>query len=408
MRAINLGMRLGALAAKLGLVLSLAVFLPASEVATFGLVTSVIVLGVYSVGLDFYTYANRELSRAEPGARGSIIRTQWSLYLVAYVALTAVAGILVASTEFPAWLIAWIVPLIVVEHQAQEVNRILVTIDDQLAASAIMFVRSGLWGLLSMALFVFFEDARHVNVVFVAWLTCSLAAVILGVARLHRRGALVGFRGRSVMSVRRGLIVALPFFVGTLAINLTFTVDRFLVGVLVSADALAAYTVFITLAGALRSILDAGVFAFSLPQMLKTGRTADASALQGLLRRVSWETAAICGGALLLSVIPGMWLVAAILGPVYVENFWMLPLSVMGMGLFCLTTPPQQVLYARDRDMPILVSNLLGLTAFVAVALGFAPITSLCVPIGLVVGMSIALVIKAAFAARELARGRAA
>lgn len=401
MRALNMAMRLCALGAKLGLVLLLALFLSPKDVATYGLVSSVIVFSVYVVGLDYYTYANRALSRAQSGRLGGIIRDQWLLYVGAYVVVVLAAVVLGRVTGLPLQVLAWTVPLIIVEHQAQEVNRILVTVDDQIAASAIMFVRSGLWGVISIVTFLLFESARSIDVVFGSWLVCSSTAVLLGFLRLRRRGVLNGFLQRTGLSIWRGVRVALPFFIGTLAINAMFTVDRFLVGHLVSTDALAAYTVFMSVAGALRSVLDAGVFAFSMPRMLRAGHRREIDELRRLQRRVTTETVLLTGGALVLSFFPGALLVDVILRGPYAEHYWLFPMSVVAVALFCLATPAQQVLYSRDRDFTILVGNLAGLVIFVLAAVALASATSLSVPIGLSAGFGVALVIKAVVASRE-------
>lgn len=401
-RIVNAALRMSALLAKLTLVIGLAFFLPADEVAMYGIVSAVVLFGVYAVGLDFYTHANREMVSIEARRRGTVWRSQWTLYAAVYLVVLCAGVVAVAVLPGQVSVIAWIVALLLVEHQAQEVNRLLVVLDDQLAASGIMFLRAGAWGLLSLAVFVAAPDARHITTVFALWFICSGLAVVIGSLRVRHHG--LHWRERSDRGfTRRGLRVAVPFFAGTVALNAMFTLDRFLVGHFLSVDAVAAYTLFVSVAGALRSVLDAGVFSFSLPRVLAASNAHDILRLRRLVRRLSVETALIGGIALVVGSGAG-WLVTAVfLDDVYLEYFWMLPVAIAAFTFFGLCTPPQQVLYALRRDQVILATNLAAFVCFVLVAILASAITYVAAPLGLLAGFVLAWVIRIATLRRPLA-----
>ncbi|MEE1714197.1 hypothetical protein RIM91_33615, partial [Pseudomonas aeruginosa] len=123
-------------------------FMNAEDVGIYGLVAATIGYGVYVVGFEFYNYSNRELVIAPQSEWLPLIRDQFLLYLLIYVVTLP----FIVTVFWGGWL-PWpyfsiFVTLLLLEHIAQEFNRILVAASKQLLASVVLFVRRGIWCLV--------------------------------------------------------------------------------------------------------------------------------------------------------------------------------------------------------------------------------------------------------------------
>lgn len=393
-RALNLGLRLVGLLSKLGVTLVIARHLPVHEVGLFGLIAGFAAFAAILLGLEFYTYANREMASSPLNERRGVLIAQLRLYGLMY-AILIVAGLIVGVSDLAPWqLVAWCVAIAIFEHLGFETYRILVTMNDQLVASSLLLVRSGLWGLVCIILFLLWPAARQLDLVLAAWLCCVAAAALLGAIRISRfaERPMRPRPGRN--HIKLGLRTARLFFIGTVASTALITLDRFLVAGLVTLAAAGAYSVYISIAGALRSLIDASVLAYTLPQMLASGRSGDRVQLRNLWVRASKE-AALISVVLSIFALVGAWVVAPLLfSPIYLEFFGFLPLGLIAAGLLSLSNAGQQVLYALRADRAIVLANVVGLVVFLCTAFLLASTTFLAVGVALCCGAFSLLLLK--------------
>src|SRR5690606_13458856 len=77
--------------------------------------------------------------------------------------------------------------------------------------------------------------------------------------------------------LKKGVLVALPLLIATLALRGIMTVDRFAFEALNGPDLLGVYSLFMGMAGAVLAFMDAGVFAFLYPRMITAHNSEDLS-----------------------------------------------------------------------------------------------------------------------------------
>lgn len=382
-------LRIGSLAGKFLVVFLAAAYLTSTEVSLYGQIAGVVTFGVLVVGLDFYAYANRRLTE-KPNIQASTISQQFLfyclLYLLVVLAAVALTFIKVASVE----IIAWAVALLLAEHVAQELNRILVTLNAQGWAAVVLFVRSGLWGIITSVLYVTVPASRNVTTMLGLWLLCSLSASCIGFVVLGRKSLLRIEKKVDLAVLRQGLKVSAWFFVGTVLLTATWTVDRFAVGWVGGiADDIAAYVLFISVANALKSLLDASVLAFSLPRMLQAAAKRNNSELLRVYNSALRQTLVILAVLAALG-IPAMYILTKLfLAGSYQERFSMFPFLIIAVSVYVASMPAHQALYAAGRDKLISLAN--GSTLFlfvVAVAvLSLFKLGYLTIPIAMIVAM---------------------
>jgi hypothetical protein len=169
-RLLNIALRGLSMGSKFVLIFGIAKLLEPSEVGLFGLMLATVTFSVVVIGADYYTYAQRELLAREPEHWSFVIQHQVKAQLMLYCVLLPVQFLIFAMGLLAWEYAAWFFALLVLEHTAQEINRMLVAMHKQLLAS---------WVLVVLPLMFFDDKFRNIEVLYLAWLVgCSLAIVV--------------------------------------------------------------------------------------------------------------------------------------------------------------------------------------------------------------------------------------
>lgn len=371
-RITNIGLRGVTLLSKFLLIFILARFLEPTEVALYGLVVATVGYSLYGLGFDFYSYSTREIlgTRKEEWAR--LLRDQAVFFGIVYCFVIPLL-LLVFYNDLLPWSVApWFFAIVVLEHLAQELNRLLVAISRQLLASVVLFLRSGLWAIFVALIFWLSEDKRTIDLVMAAWATGAAAACLLGA------GALMELDRDSLKNkvdwswIKRGIVVALPLLVATLAVRGVFTIDRYWVQAIAGADVLASYVLFIGVANAIMSFLDSGVFVFLYPKLISASKQLNRKEFDKGMRQLLVQTAIVTitlSGLVALLIHPLLgWLDR----PVYTENIILFYLLLIAIGIFAVSMIPHYGIYAMSVDRHIIISHVLALPGFVLLAYFFS------------------------------------
>lgn len=373
LRLINVLLRGMTLVGKFFLVFFLAKFLVPEDIGIYGLLAATVGFSFFVVGFEFYTYTTREMIGADPGGWLVFIRDQLFFFVVAYLVILPFLFLIFTKGWLPWRYVGWFFLLLVLEHAAQELNRLLVAMSEQLLASVILFLRSGLWCFLLILLMWWLPEARKLAWVFGAWSLGVGGACFLGFLRILQldKGALsvpVDWRW-----IGRGVKIAIPLLVASLAIRGLFTFDRYWVENVAGLDVLGAYVLFVGIATSVVSFLDAGVVVFLYPQVVAAAKANDAGAFDKGMKKLFISVLVVLivlvGAALLVSRPVLGWVGRNI----YIDNFYLLKWLLLAVTIYTLSMVPHVGLYARRQDKAILYSQLLGFVIFFCGVLWGAP-----------------------------------
>ena len=230
-RLLNIGMRGATLLLKFVLLFSLARLLEPSQVGLYGLFAAVALFLAGVAGLGYSMYATREIAAADVDRRTAIIRDQAVFCVLAYVLVLPLSLLLFFSETLPWTLAGWFFALMVLEHVGVEVERILVAASRQMAASVVLFLRSGSWVLVAVPLMWTNPALRRLDTVLAAWGVGATVACAVGLIGIARIGTWDIFRAINWSWMKGGLRIGLPLLGGTLALKSLTTLDRIWVGV---------------------------------------------------------------------------------------------------------------------------------------------------------------------------------
>ncbi len=365
-RLTSVAFRALAIGSRFLLVFGLARLLSPADVGLYGLIAGTISFSMLFVGGEFYTYSQRELLGSPRHRWSFILQHQVLATTLTYACILPLQLLFFAFDLLPAQWIAWFFALLVAEHLAQEVNRLLVTIGRPVLASWVLFVRTGAWVWALLPSFIHGGGAG-LKTVFLAWLGGTVAAILTGLAIVRR-----AVPGWTVWPVdydwlRRGFRVALVFLASTMCFKTLFTADRYLVDRLVGADLLGVYVVYIGVATAVVNFLDASVFSFLYPRLVAAQQAGATGEYRRLRREMKWTatwvSSALAGTAALAAPVVLRW----IRKDIYVEYLPLLWLLLAASVVQVVGMIPHYSLYAHRQDHSIVAAHLSSLVVFAGV-----------------------------------------
>lgn len=394
-RLINIALRGMTLASKFLLIFFLARFLEPAELGLYGLLTATIGYALYLLGFDFYTFTTREILKRDRSEWGGLLKDQGALSLVLYSIFLPLLCLVFIKGFLPWHVAGWFFALLVLEHLTQELGRLLVTISEQLFASVVLFLRSGIWAVAVTALMFIAPESRSLEFVLGAWTIGGVAALLLGAYRLNQLG-IAGWQKKIDWNwICKGLKVAIPLLVATLAIRGLFTIDRYWFGALAGLDILGAYVLFMGVCNALMSFLDAGVFAFIYPGLISAYNKQDFDAFRQGLRRMLIQTLLltfIFAGIAIVLIGP---LLSWLNKPLYLEHQDLFQWLLVATLLYAIGMVPHFALYAQGQDRPIIHSHIASLICFFSTTWLFSiHWPYLAVPLGLCTAFALILLWK--------------
>lgn len=380
------------------LVISLAYFLPPEELGTYGLLVATIGYGIYVIGFEFYLFSSREIIRHENEYGGKLIKSQTYLHLISYLIFLPIS-FFVFYFEYLPWI--YIIPflcIVVLEHISQEINRLIIALSSQLWASVILFMRSGLWAIVSVILMWLYPPSRNIQTILFLWIGSGLIACLTGAFWIYSK-KMPGW-GQPVewAWIKRGIKISIPFFIAALASQSMFTLDRFIFDHFFSKEVLGAYVLYINFAFAITTFLDAGVFVFFYPNLIKLCSEKKYPEFNTLFIKMVQQVLFVSTFLVVISVFAIQLILPLINKEIYFQNLSIFYLLLVAIWIQIAGMIPQYGLYAMNKDRPIIESHIISAFLFITVAwLLSKKGIEFAVPISLCCAFMFSLIYKTAF-----------
>lgn len=363
-RFLNVSLRALSMGSRFVLIFVLAKLLDPAEVGLFGLMLVTVSFSVLVVGADYYIYAQREMLARPVEQWPFVIQHQIKAQLVLYGVLLP-AQVLIFVFGLMDWQYAiWFFALLLTEHIAQEMNRLLVAMHKQLLASWVLFVRLGSWVIVVIPLMYVQPQYQSLETLFMAWLIGSLSAIILGAFVIKR--SLPDWRPvkADYAWLKKGFKVGGVFLLATICFKGLLTFDRYAVEAFSSIEVLGVYVFYIGIVMGAYSFLDPAVFSFLYPRMLQSYQTQDKKTYQKTFKELTIST-------IVISVLLGIciWLVMPYLvnwidKPIYEHYLDGLIILVAAGFAYAVSFIPHYALYAMKGDKWIIFAHISALLVF--------------------------------------------
>jgi len=397
LRLINVGLRGFTLLSKFFLIFILAKYLEPSDLGFYGLIVATVAYAMYPLGFDFYTYSTRELLKRERNEWGKLLKSQVFLHFALYSIFLPLLALVFYFELLPWDIVFWFYAILILEHLNQELMRLLIALSEQLTATIALFIRQGSWSI-ALAFWMYADaDARNLESILLSWFSGGSIALLISLYKVKSMDA-GGWSARvNVKWIKRGILIAVPLFLSTLALRGVFTIDRYWFESLAGLEVLGAYVLFMGIAAALISFMDAGIFSFKYPAMISSFNNN----LSDQFRKNTESMMTQVMAFLAIYIVVAFSLIGLVLEVVgkdlYIENIDIFYWLVLVMAIQAVSNIPHYALYAQGKDSPIIASHLVSLFLFIPVVIFLSTFSSYhAVPAALCVIQSIIMVWKVA------------
>jgi O-antigen/teichoic acid export membrane protein len=355
----NLTLRSLTLVSKFILVLFIARYLSPEELGIYGLVSVTIVMAIYFLGMDFYTYNTREILAGAEADQARLVRDQLAFHGVVYLAVLPVLLLVFIGGFLPWRYIGWFYVLLVLEHLSQESHRLFLILSRSVIANMILFLRSGAWVYAVLALIYFKADTKSLTTIWSGWIigvSLSLALSVYFLRTLDWRKA-----RRSPIDwqwIRRGLKKSLIFFGASMTMQAVQFAERYIVKYFNGEAMVGVYTFFANIANVIPTFIFTGIIAILYPKIVSAFQKGKHDEYRELMRKMG---TGVISGALILSVIavisvrPVLNVVGKSIYNDHLAIFWIM---IMSVSIMITSFIPYYGLYVRRLDRYILISTV--------------------------------------------------
>lgn len=394
-RILNIAIQLSNLGVRFLFVFFLAKYIKPEHLGYYGIFSVTIGYALYAVGADFYAYATREIVKASRERKGEYLKALFAVVTGLYLLLAPAFALALWFLDWPSCLVLWFFPVLLLECLNQELFRVLVALSRQLQASIALFIRQGLWSAILIGMMTVDEYYHDLKMVLIFWFVSGVIAVVWGGWQLKK----MEWGGWQLPInwhwVKQGVAVSFVFLMATLALRGIQTFDRYWLESIAGVETVGTYVLFFGVASSLLVFLEAAVFSFSYPKLIRYHHDGNRGAVSRELKLLTLVTLV----ASFVFAVFSLWSLPYILewigNPAYQQGISWYPWLLSAMVLNAMGMIPHYALYARQMDFPILKSHLVSLPVFFVVAwLSLAQYSSLSVVLGLNAAFAIILIWK--------------
>ena len=263
-RFLNLFLRLTNSACKFGAIFLISRYISLEAAGQYSIIMATIVLGIYLLGLDFYTYTNREVLAKKVDINFAISNHFTLLMTVFFLFLPIF--ILSPTSFFGDLSKVLIVAIIISELIGMELSRYLIVLKKPLKASFSIFARFALWFLPLSALLIFDDINILLEDFFILWLVFNFASLVVTSIYLK-----LNFSVKSLDFgwIKKGILISFIFFLGSIFLRLLLNIDRYYIESLLGYEELAVYGAYISIAAGITVFVDSLVLSFTYPFLVE-------------------------------------------------------------------------------------------------------------------------------------------
>ena len=230
-KIINLILRGLTLGSKFLLSIYLVKFLSLEANGQYGIFVASISLITYVLGLDFYSFNNREILQNSIENAGHKIRDQFILFFFIYLIVLPLLYFLGLFDFIGETYILIFYLILIFDHISTELYRLLVVFYKPIQANINLFLRTGIWILILICAWHYdFNNLKNLHSIFYFWLIGSIISVIYSIISLSKVNINIPWRSKINWEwLKKGIKIAMPFFIATISYKIIQFADRYMV-----------------------------------------------------------------------------------------------------------------------------------------------------------------------------------
>jgi len=372
-------MRLTTMAVKFVLTIYIARRMGLTDLGLYGLISSVVIVGPIVASMGLMGLLARELVTRTLDELTQLLVHYWrvvgAVYAVVFLPLALGIGLYFSQP----WICLITLGIWLFEHANNDSFAVLISRHRPLLANSLYFLRAGAWMLAFMAAAFLAPVSWAIELMLSIWFAFELVAFI-GFAVVVRSWPWASARasvGDTIHWWRQTAVPALKFWASDTGNLLGLYVDRYIITALLGLEYLGVYVLFWSVANAVYNLTETGTLQTRRPRLIEAHHRGDTTGYRRVFRSMSMSS---LGSIVALSIAAGALFPFALqfinrpLADSFVPLLWVLLLAgVARVGFGLLTND----LYARRRDIAMVVTNILLLPVSAILSLVLLPMWGL-------------------------------
>ncbi|GGG38991.1 hypothetical protein GCM10011414_05400 [Croceivirga lutea] len=354
----NLIFRVLTIAAKFVLSILIVKELSVADYGVFGIFQTTITLSIYLLGFDFYTYNTREILKVNQKSVADCLMNQLLFHGVIYViVLPILLGVFFFNVIDIEYLSLFYL-ILITEHISQEVYRFLIVLKKSVAASFILFVRSGLW-IFTLAIYWFIKlEKSSLSVVLVFWFLGALLSILIAIKYLPKISSFSIDYGW----IKKGIKVAAPFFVATILYKIMEFSGRYFLDYWSTKAIVGVFTFYASIANTIFVFVQAMVLVVMSPLLIEAAQNNQKELFDNRFRKFKKKTVTFTLIAMLGSMLLIYPFIYFLDNQLLLNNIYIYFFLAFATSIFCISYLPHYKLYVFDKDKALLISAAIGAT----------------------------------------------
>ena len=273
--AFSLGFRGVSLGAKFLITIFIGKYFNTEDLGIYGLFITSVTFFSLIIGLDYYNFSNRKLINSKPEEKAGVIKEQFFIYFFSYLFFIPLL-FYVGNYFLPTSHLPYFIALVVLEHFAQELFRITIALEKSTKANFFLFLRSGIWPLIIMALFYSKVISYNLEYIWIAWVIFSFVTIIANLTYLFSLLDTTNLHQPvQVKLLKAGLTSTILFFLTTVCYKIIEVSDRYVIDIYRSKEEVGVYTFYSQIVNLSNVIITTSVIFISFPQLIKASQNND-------------------------------------------------------------------------------------------------------------------------------------
>jgi O-antigen/teichoic acid export membrane protein len=360
-------LRVITLACKLVFVIYLGGKLSLSDLGDYGLIAAMTSYSIYFIGLEAHSYVNRQGIGEGSVKWRVLINSQLGLYLFTSLIFVVITLLLSQLHTLQFKYIFYFLGITLVEHFGQESYRTLIALRDQLAASLSLFFRAASWVIITIIAFQLEIYRVELTDIFFMWLSFGAVSTLATYVYISKKYTnnwcftpRLDYRW-SVSAIKTALI----FLLATLSLRLMQVLDRVIINATSDKETLGVYVFYTSLSMAASALYMFFGPSRIYPVLVKLHKDDEKAKFKVVSKKLLFLS--FCMGAFFCLAIPSFLLVASFFSKSKLFDLQQNPILLMLVLAALLANAMnlgfQYVLYCKNLDRVILLSNCIGLSA---------------------------------------------
>ncbi len=274
-KLINLGLRVSGMGSKFIVAILLSKFYNDLEYRDYTLITTVVTISIYLLGLDFYNFSIRDIlmDKSSSNVTNKLVST-FAFYLIIYLLFSLIYSLFYQHISFINKYAFLILALAITEHISQEIYRLLIAFSKILTANILLFIRTVGWVVIILYK-IYFEEPFSIDFLLRIWIVSNIITIlyILMITLFNNFKSIISSNIEKDWIVK-GLKISSVFFVGTILLKIIEYANRFIIDYFLEEKYVGIYGFYSTIAIIVTVYINTIVISFELPPLIKSYKTS--------------------------------------------------------------------------------------------------------------------------------------